>query len=393
MSKLNYIKFIRELKEEILQSRYVAAKLVNKELLILYFKIGKLLSEKTTNANWGDKVLDTISNDLQKEFPGLRGFSRSNLANMKQFYSAYSTVETIQDKRNEIVKNTKKKQLIQSPTGLIFPYFIGDSEGQKSKKTTKISPQQLVHFFSVSFTHHIKILNNTTAWDERLFYIQKASENQWSVDILENQLECNYFHKQGKQLNNFKKTLPKKLQNTAISSFKDEYLLDFLNIYDKDNPDEREIEEAIIKNIRSFILSLGKEFAFIGNQYRIVFEEEEYFVDLLFYHRGLQSLVAIDLKRGKFKPEYAGKMNFYLNVLNDQVRLPHENPSIGIILCKEKKDSTVEYSFKDINKPIGVSKYKIADKLPAKLKKYLPEPDDLIQILKEPEIYYGKNLN
>ncbi|HLC83043.1 MAG TPA: PDDEXK nuclease domain-containing protein, partial [Bacteroidia bacterium] len=295
MSKILYTKFIHQLKEEILKSRYIAAKLVNKELLVLYYKIGKLLTDKTTNANWGAKVLENISADLQREFPGLRGFSRSNLANMKQFYGYYSTIEITDKPNSKSSKKTDKVELIQSVTGLIFPYFTGTSEGKKRKNVTKISSEQLNHFFSISFTHHICILSGAKSWDEKLFYIQKAATNQWSVDLLENQLQSDYYKKCGKLPNNFKVTLPKELRETAISSFKDEYLLDFLAIHDKDNPNERELEDAIIKNIRSFILSLGKEFAFIGNQYRLVFEEEEYFVDLLFYHRELQSLVAIDL--------------------------------------------------------------------------------------------------
>ena len=188
-------------------------------------------------------------------------------------------------------------------------------------------------------------------------------------------------------------TLPKALNEKAIFAFKDELLLDFINIQDPDNPNEREIEEGIIKNLRQFILSLGKEFAFMGNQYRIIHADVEYFIDLLFFHRELRCLVAVDIKRGKFIPEYAGKMNFYLGILNKYLKLKDENPSIGIILCKEKTDSTVDFAIADMDKPIGVSKYHLMHELPKKLKKYLPSADDLINAMNEPIVEYNVKKN
>ncbi len=380
MTKVAYIKFINQLKQEIVLSRYNAAKLVNKELLILYFNIGKLLTEKTEQDGWGAKVLETISIDLQKALPGLRGFSLSNLKNMKQFFNTYSHFAISQSVTGQLQK-TSKKAISQSVTGQFVSMITRDSKGSILKNNTNF----INSFLSVSFTHHVVILNKTKSLEEKLFYIQKAAENQWTISILQYQLESNYYKKQQKLSNhNFKKTLTKTLHNTAINAFKDEYLLDFINIQDPDNPNEREIEEAIIKNLRQFILSLGKEFAFMGNQYRMIHDDIEYFVDLLFFHRGLKCLVAVDLKKGKFIPEYAGKMNFYLGLLNKYLKLKDENQSVGIILCKEKTDSTVDFAIADMDKPIGVSKYHLTHELPKKLKKYLPSPNELISVINEP---------
>lgn len=390
MTKAEYIKFIKQIKQEILSSRYNAAKLVNKELLILYYNVGKLLTEKTQQEGWGAKVLENISTDLQSALPGLRGFSRSNLANMKQFYSYYSSFPIIQSLTGQMNKKQIKKVIVQSATGQFDSMISRVSEKGKAKNETVFSSEFFNHFLSISFTHHTIILQRTKTIGEKMFYIEHAAENQWTVSVLEYQIESNYYKKKGKLASNFKTSLPKKMQEQATRAFKDEYLLDFINIQDPENPDEREIEEGIIKNLRQFILSLGKEFAFMGNQYRIIHADVEYFIDLLFFHRGLRCLIAIDIKRGKFIPEYAGKMNFYLGILNKYLKLKDENPSIGIILCKEKTDSTVEYSVADMDKPIGVSKYSLMHDLPKKLKKYLPSPDDLINVLNEPENEYVK---
>ncbi len=390
MKKQEYILFIKQLKEAILGSRYIAAKLVNKEQLILYYQIGKLLSEKIESEGWGAKVLDTISNDLQTSLPGLRGFSRSNLANMKQFYSYYSSFEIIQLPTGQINKTKQKSVIIQSPTGQFVSDTARVSKDVTSKKTVVFPNGFFEDFLSVSFTHHTTILQKTNSIEEKIFYIQSAVKNQWTVTILEYQIESNYFKKQTKLSNNFKKTLPKNYHQKAMLSFKDSYLLDYINIKDPENPDEREIEDGIIKNLRQFILSLGKEFAFMGNQFRLVHADKERFVDLLFFHRGLRCLIAIDIKRGEFEPEYAGKMNYYLGLLNKYVKLKDENPSIGIVLCKEKNDSTVEFSIADMDKPIGVSKYKLMHDVPKKLKKYLPSADDLITVMQEPETIYQR---
>lgn len=382
MNKKVYIKFISDIKKLILQSRYQAAKTVNKELLLLYFKVGQNLSQKLNAEKWGAKVLDNISEDIQQQFPGLRGFSKTNLKNMNMFYETYSFLPInqptiLQDKKS-------KKHLIgQSLTDQFNPYLSKDAEVLINKKKHIITPVFLRNFLTVSFTHHILLLNKIDNWTELEFYINETVKNQWSVNVLEYQIASKLFKRKGKALNNFKNTLPVKIQEHALQIFKDEYLLDFINIPDENINDERVLEQELVKNIRHFILSLGKEFAFMGNQYRLIVDGEELFIDLLFYHRGLQSLIAIELKAGKFKPEYLSKMNTYLAILNDKVKLPNENPSIGIILCKEKNKSIVEYALQDNPKPVAVGtyKYKYFETLPAKWQKYLPKPEQLKKLL------------
>jgi predicted nuclease of restriction endonuclease-like (RecB) superfamily len=266
-------------------------------------------------------------------------------------------------------KSTAKKQNI-SPN--IFSLSIGPS----------VTDQLDESFFLISFTHHSVITSSVKSLQERLFYIKQTSINFWSVAILEHQIASNLFKKQGKLPNNFSKAITNEVQREkALQAFKDEYLLDFINIEDADTADEREFENEIVRNIRKFILSIGTDFAFIGNQYRLVVEDEESFVDLLFYNRKLQSLVAFELKKGKFKPEYLGKMNFYLSALDEMVKQPHENSSIGIILCKSKTDKVVEFSFRDFNKAMGVATYKASKELPAKYKGILPDAKALKKLL------------
>jgi predicted nuclease of restriction endonuclease-like (RecB) superfamily len=269
------------------------------------------------------------------------------------------------------------KAIKQVTKSIDYPLGMPDSE------TINIleSPEFIDKFLSISFTHHVLILGKINSWNELFFYISKTLENQWAVSVLQHQIASDLFAKQGKLLNNFSERLPDKVYPHALQAFKDEYLLDFLNIQTEDEQDERVFETEIVRNIKQFILSIGKEFTFMGNQYRLLVNGDEFFIDLLFYHRGLQCMIAFELKTGKFKPEYAGKLNFYLNALDEYVKLPHENTSIGIILCKEKNDTVVEFAFKTIDKPMGVATYKFTTELPEKYKKYLPNSEDLRKLL------------
>src|SRR5690606_23548371 len=237
------------------------------------------------------------------------------------------------------------------------------------------------YFFSVSFTHHYVIVSKANSFEEACFYLEKVALEFWNYRQLEKQLGANLYAQQGKLPHNFNTTLPENYREKAINTFKDEYLLDFINIEDPDFDDERLLESEIVHNIKKFILSIGNDFAFMGNQYRLIVEEQEYFIDLLFFNRKLQCLVAFELKTGKFKPEYLGKMNFYLSVLDDTIRQAHENPSIGIVLCKEKNNKIVEYSFRDFNKAMGVATYKTSNELPEKYKNSLPDADSLKRLL------------
>jgi predicted nuclease of restriction endonuclease-like (RecB) superfamily len=339
MSK-KYIQFIADLKRNIVQSRYAAMRLANKEQLMLYFKTGKMLSEKIAREKWGAKILAQIADDLQKQLPGLRGFSHRNLVNMKAFYTEYQSFV-----------------ITQSATAQI--------EGEA--------------FFSISFSHHILLLDKCKSPEERVFYMMQAASQFWSVSLLRNQIEGGLFKQKGKLPNNFNTALPENLKSSALEVFRDEYLLDFIS--EADTEDERIFEGKVLTDIKNFILVIGKGFSFIGNQYRVEVGGEEFFIDLLFFNRPLQCLVAFELKRGKFKPEYAGQLNFYLNVLDEKVRLPHENASIGIVLCKEKNNTVVEFAVKAIDKAMGVATYRTTRVMPKEMRGILPDTADLAKLL------------
>jgi predicted nuclease of restriction endonuclease-like (RecB) superfamily len=362
----NYTDAIQVIKSAILKSRYRATTLANKELLSLYYGIGRYISENSRQGFWGTGAIETISERLQQELPGLRGFSATNIKYMRIFFEEWEKYFT-------------NRQLPTDDLGLLISYDI-----EINALTTHAIEKLPLGFLQIGFTHHYEILNKTTSLEERLFYIERCASEFWSVEILKYNLKSHLFSKQGKLPNNFKTTISDNdRQQKALLTFKDEYLLDYINIESPDDePDERVLESEIVNNIRKFIMSLGKDFSFIGNQYRLIVEEQEYFVDLLFFNRQLQSLIAIELKRGGFKPEYLGKMNFYLSALDDLVRLPHENPSIGIILCKTKNRRIVEYAIRDMTKPMGVATYKIASKLPPEYRNVLPDEEKLKELLK-----------
>ncbi|MGM9511996.1 PDDEXK nuclease domain-containing protein [Larkinella sp. GY13] len=337
-----YSKLLGDISHQILQSRYRAAKLVNRELLLLYYAVGKRLSEKIAAEKWGAKVLEQLADDLQKKLPGLRGFSHRNLKNMRQFAEEY--VELIGQMPSAQLENI-----------------------------------EINAFFSLGFSHHILLLNRCKDIPERAFYMQKAVDNQWTHEMLDWQIKAKAYQKRDQKLSsNFARTLPETLRDTALQAFKDEYLLDFINV---ETDDERVVEKGIVQNIKDFILKAGKGFAFIGNQHRLLVDDEEFFVDLLFYNRHLKCLIAIELKKGKFRPAYAGQLNFYLNVLNDQERLVGENPAVGIVLCSAKNDKTVEYAFQAIHNPMGVATYQLSSDLPAHLRDVLPDPEALKKLL------------
>ncbi|HVY74789.1 MAG TPA: PDDEXK nuclease domain-containing protein [Puia sp.] len=351
-----YLQFIKDLKQSIIQSRYQAARLVNREQLLLYYKTGKMLSEKITKEKWGAKVLEQISVDIQKQIPGIRGFSLRNLKNMRQFFETYEL---------SVIGQTLSAQL--------------QSIGNHKIKKTRPSSESIEGFFSLSFSHHIALLNKCATNEERLFYVKAATNESWSLSVLEHHIDGALFEKKGKLPNNFSQSLSGELKVSAVEAFNDEYLMDYMNL--GDGSDEREVENKIVTNVRNFILRMGKGFSFIGNQFRLELDGEEFFIDLLFYNRHLQCLVAFELKRDKFRPEYAGQLNFYLNVLDEKIKLPHENSSIGIVLCKEKNNTVVEFSVKTIDKPMGVATFRMTKKIPDKIRNVLPDAGELKNLL------------
>ena len=362
----SYIEFIQSIKKQIVQSRYAAARLANREQLMLYFKTGLMISEKIKAQKWGAKVLDQISADLQKELPGLKGFSSGNLKKIRLFAEAYNT------HFNPEIGSTLSNQLG-------FRRSVEDFQISSTLSNLIDFGAFYNAFFSISFSHHFTIITKIKGWDGRVFYLQSAAANFWSLTVLEYQIENDLFGKEGKLPNNFDKTVTPALKPSALKVFKDEYLLDFIAGDELD--DERHIEKQVVLNIRNFILQMGKGFCFIGNQFRLEVDGDEFFIDLLFFNRHLQCLVAFELKKGKFKPADAGQLNFYLNVLDEKVKLQQENSSIGIVLCKEKNNTVVEFAIKSFDKAMGVATYKTSKQTPVQMKGILPDTDELGKLL------------
>ena len=387
----NYLQAVQQIKTAILRSRYEVAVLANKELLKLYFGIGQYVSFHSRNKNWGKGAIDSISSLLQQELHGLRGFSASNIKNMRVFYEEWEFMQPflIEEKaplfqfseeelNRQIPSAELKKANRQLPIDDLNDGFL-----IRQLPTGELESEFVTMFLKNGFTHHCTILSYAKNIEERMFYIQKTATEFWNNTTLKHHLKSNLYQRQGKLTHNFQTTLSENsFRQKALMAFKDEMLLDFINIEDADEePDERVLENAIVQNIKKFIMALGSEFSFIGNQHRLIIEDEEYFIDLLFFNRKIQSLVAIELKRGKFKAEYVGKMNLYLSALDEMVKQPHENPSIGIILCKEKNNKIVEFAFRDTSKPMGVITYKTYNDLPEAYKNILPDTEMLKGLL------------
>ena len=387
----NYVLAVKQIKTAILKSRYEAAALANKELLKLYFGIGQYVSFHSRNKNWGKGAIDSISSLLQQELHGLRGFSATNIRNMRIFYEEWECMQPfLIDKKEplfqfseeeldrQLLSTELKNQNRQLATG-----DLNDSFLIQQLPTAELENEWIELFLKVPFTQHRLIIRGAEVTEERVFYIQKVATEFWSFETLKHHLKSDLYQRQGKLAHNFQSTLSENaFRQKALMAFKDEMLLDFINIEDADEePNERVLENAIVQNIKKFIMALGTEFSFIGNQHRLLIEDEEYFIDLLFFNRKIQSLVAIELKKGKFKAEYVGKMNLYLSALDEMVKQPHENPSIGIILCKEKNNKIVEFAFRDTSKPMGVVTYKTYNDLPEAYKNILPDTETLKSLL------------
>jgi predicted nuclease of restriction endonuclease-like (RecB) superfamily len=337
----DYSALLKEVKDRIRSAQYEALRAVNKELTSLYWDIGRMITERQKKKGWGQSVVEKLAADLQKEFPGVRGFSAQNLWYMRQLYCTYSAKPNLQS-------------------------LVGE----------------------ISWAKHLVVMGCCKDDLEREFYIRMTRKYGWTKDVLIHQIENQSYEKMLLGQTNFDKAVPAKIRDQAKLAVKDEYTFDFLELGEEHS--ERELERAIIGRVEGFLKEMGGRFAFLGSQYRLEIGKEEYLIDLLLYHRGLKCLVAVELKIGAFKPEYIGKMQFYLAALDDIVRMPAENPSIGMILCKSKERSIVEYALKESNKPIGVSTYRIVKKLPANLKGELPEPRQIEALLKGIDIVRKK---
>ncbi len=323
-----YSQLLSDLKLRVASSRYKAALSVNKELIILYHHIGRTILDAQEKAGWGSKVIDQLSKDLRSEFPEMKWFSTQNLKYMRKFAEEYNADE------------------------------IG---------------QQLVD--QLPWSHVVVLIYGLSNKIERQFYIKESLENGWSRNILSMQIETNLFKRQSNAVTNFQDKLPIFQSDLAHNTLKNPYLFDFLSLGKKAH--EREVEKGLVNHIEKFLLELGEGFAFLGRQYHLQVEDQDFYIDLLFYHIKLRCFVVIELKSGKFKPEYAGKMNFYLSAVDDLLRQPGDNQSIGLILCRSKVGVLAEYTLRDMTKPIGLAEYKLQDALPENLKTALPTIEEL----------------
>ncbi|WP_418696215.1 PDDEXK nuclease domain-containing protein [Bacteroides sp.] len=362
----NYIEAVKTIKEAILRSQYRAAASVNKEQLSLYYGIGRYVSENSRTGFWGKGAIEQISSLLQKELPGLRGFSASNIKNMRVFYEEWEPVLNRQPVAGDLVLDEKLLlSVIRQPLAGEFNWS---------------------DFLSIGFSHHTEIISKAKTLEARLFYIYECATRYWSKYTLRDYLKADLYSHRGTLPNNFAQTMPDTKQALkAVCSFKDEYLLDFINVEElneqEEDLDEKIVEKAIVANVKKFIMTFGQDFSFIGNQYRMEVAGEEMFIDLLFFNRELNSLVTIELKSGKFRTSYLGQLNTYLSALDTYIRKPHENPSIGIILCREMNQTFVEFAVRDYNKPMGVATYRASKDMPERLRNALPDIEELKKLL------------
>jgi predicted nuclease of restriction endonuclease-like (RecB) superfamily len=328
----DYRNLLVEVKQRIRSAQYAALRTVNKELITLYWDIGQLIVTRQQGETWGKSVVEQLAKDLQAEFPGISGFSARNIWRMREFYLTYHANE-------------------------------------------KLTPMVA----EIGWTHNLVIMEKCKNDLEREFYLRMTRKFGWTKNVLIHQIENQTYEKTLLNQTNFEQTLPANIRDQAKLAVKDEYTFDFLELGDEHS--ERQLEQTILTKVEPFLQEMGGMFTFMGSQYRLEIDKEEYFIDLLLYHRRLKCLVAVELKIGKFLPEYVGKMQFYLAALDDKVRLPDENPSVGIILCKSKNKTIVEYALRESNKPIGVASYRIVSTVPQELKEQLPAPEQVAKLL------------
>jgi len=327
MNTKEYLAVFKEITTKIRSARKNAILAVNNEMVLLYWNIGKIINEKS---KWGNKFIESLAKDIKLEYPAVRGYSVRNLKYMAKF-----------------AKTTSNPEIVQT-----------------------ISAQ-------LSWSHNTSLLDKVKNEKARLWYAQKTIENGWTLETMEHHIESGMYERQAiaKKTSNYQSRLPPPQGDLAAQTLKDPYVFDFITY--REGMIEREIENELCHNIAKFLLELGSGFAFVGNQYHLEIENENFYIDLLFYHLKLRCYVIIELKAGKFKPEFAGKLNFYLSAVDDLLKTEQDNPSIGILLCKNKNGMIAEYALKDIEKPIGVSEYKLFEKLPKKYKTLLPSAADI----------------
>ncbi len=370
-----YAKAVKVIKEAILRSQYRAASSANKEQLSLYYGIGCYVSKNSREGFWGKGAIETISQQLQKELPGLRGFSATNIKNMRSFYEEWSPAVNRQPMADENKTLTAVNNSELDEQLLLVEIRQAMADGFNWSD-----------FFAIGFSHHIEIITKAKSLDARLFYIHESATRFWNKYTLRDYLKEDLYSHRGTLPNNFTSTIPNAQQALkAVNTFKDEYLLDFINIEELDAQDEdlneRVIEKTIVDNVKRFIMTFGQDFIFVGNQYRVEVAGEEMFVDLLFFNRELNALVAVELKSGKFHSSYLGQLSTYLSALDSYVKKPHENPAIGIVLCRDMNQPFVEFAIRDYDKPMGVATYRATKDMPERFRNALPDIEELKKLL------------
>ena len=379
---------VEAIKTAILRGQYEALKDVNRVQLAVYFAIGKYLSVNTRKLAYGAGAIKAISEQLHKELPGLRGFSESSLKNMRRFFEEWQmldgTAHNEQQSPITIGENATSKSPIATGD---LPNTVNEIDIQHAIIIPNIAEFPIDDFLKIPFTHHIRLIEKIQNIKARYYYIHRTAEEHLSVEALEKLIKQQAFENRDKLPNNFSQTISNSsMARKAVMMFKDSYALEFINTEeigerDSQDIDERVVEQKIVQNIKNFIMTFGKDFSFIGNQYHLEVYGVEFFPDLLFFNRELNSLVVVELKIGEFKPAYLAQLTTYLQILDDHVRKPHENPSIGIVLCKSANKDFVEYVIQKYTSPMGVATYKTNDDMPEDLRKALPNIDDLKKII------------
>ena len=370
----DYRQFVEGLKARVLAARLAAARAITHEAILLYWDIGRGIVEKQQAHGWGDSVVEMVAADLQREFPGMSGFSSFNLWRMRQLYLEYSSPEFLAQAVPEIRRPSGDIPRQGGPETSVQPVALNQDQ-----LLAQLVPELLC---PIPWGHHIEIIKKIKSATARLWYLRATAQFGWSRNVLLNQIKAGAYERAviEKKTHNFHLALPEYLAEQADEMLKSSYNLEFLGL--RRAVRERELEDRLISRLQAFLLELGYGFCFVGRQHRIALGKKEYFIDLLFYHRFLKALVAFELKVGPFEPEHAGKMDFYLNLLNDKERGPDDQPSIGIILCAAKDDVEVEYALRSKANPIGVAVYELQAKLPGELKGKLPTAKQLADVVR-----------
>ncbi|MFR9543400.1 MAG: PDDEXK nuclease domain-containing protein [Rikenellaceae bacterium] len=339
----NYKEWLSEVKLRVRQSQLKAAVKVNTELIRLYWSLGKDISEKQLESVWGSGFFAQFSKDLQEEFPDATGFSETNIKYMKRFYMFYSQSDTI---RQQAVDELDSCSLFNIPWG-----------------------------------HHIHLFSKCKSVEEAMFYVEQTIENGWSRNVLMNVVETKLFEAKGKAITNFKAHLPALQSDLAQQTLKDPYNFDFLGLRGKYN--ERELEDALTTNITKFLLTLGSGFSYVGRQQRLEVGGQEFFIDLLFYHLKLRCYIVVELKVEEFIPEYVSKLGFYVSAVNHQLKLPEDQPTIGLLICKSKNEIVAQYTLESTSQPIGISEYQLSELYPKEIENALPSIEEIEKELEE----------